>query len=91
MEWKPSEIIILVIAFAIPTGLFAALFIPGLMGGFFSFIFAPENMQIVFTIMSVCVAAILGWRIYRRVRPAKPGKPGEDRSVSSLFRDPNKS
>lgn len=90
MEWKPSEIIILVIALAIPTGLFAALFIPGLMGGMFSFLFAPQNMQIVFTVMSVIVAAILGWRIYRRIRPAKPGKAGEDSSISSLFRNPNK-
>ncbi len=91
MEWKPSEIIILVIALAIPTGLFAALLIPGIMGGFFSFLFSPQNMQIVFTIMAMLVAAILGYRIYRRIRPAKPGKPGEDRSITGLFRNPNKS
>lgn len=91
MEWKPSEIIITVIALAIPTGLFAALFIPGLIAGFFGFIFAPDNMQIVFTVLAVIVAAILGWRVYRRIRPAKSSKPGEDGSISGLFRDPNKS
>lgn len=88
MEWKPSEIIIMVIAIAIPTGLFAALLIPGLMGGFFSFIFSPANMQVVFTVMAVVVAGVLALRIYRRIRP---GKPGSGNSITSLFRDPNKS
>ena len=91
MEWKPSEILIVVIALAIPTSLFAALFIPGIMGGLFGFIFAPENMQIVFTVMAMIVAGILGWRVYRRIRPAKPSKPGEENSIAGLFRDPNKS
>ncbi len=91
MEWKPSEILILVIALAIPTGLFAALLVPGIMGGLFSFIFAPENMQIVFTVMAVVVAAALGLRIYRRIRPARPSKSVEQRTISGLFRDPNKS
>lgn len=91
MEWKPSEIIILVIAFAIPTALFGALLIPGVMGGLFSFLFAPQNMQVVFVGLAVLVAAILAMRIFRRIRPKPPGKPGEDRSITSLFRDPNKS
>ena len=67
---------------------FAALLIPGLMGGFFSFIFSPANMQLVFTVMAVVVAGVLGLRIYRRIRP---GKPGDGNSITSLFRDPNKS
>lgn len=91
MEWKPSEIIILVIAFAIPTALFAALLIPGIMGGFFSFLFAPENMQVVFVGLAILVAAILAMRIFRRIRPKGPGKPGKDNSITGLFRDPNKS
>jgi membrane protein implicated in regulation of membrane protease activity len=69
MEFKPSEIAIIVIALAIPIAGFSLLFIPGGLNGVFGFAMNPEMRPYVFYGGAVIVFVILAWRIYRRMRP----------------------
>jgi hypothetical protein len=69
MEFKPSEIAIIVIALAIPIGGFSLLFIPGGFDSVFGFVMDPAIMPYVFYGGAVVVFAILAFRIYRRIRP----------------------
>ena len=69
MELKPSEIVIIVLALAIPIGGFTLLFIPGGIDGIFGFAMHPEVRPYVFYGGAVVVFGILAWRIYRRIRP----------------------
>jgi hypothetical protein len=69
MEFKPSEIAIIIVALAIPIGGFSLLFIPGGLDGVFGFVMDPVLRPYVFYGGAVVVFAILAWRIYRRIRP----------------------
>jgi hypothetical protein len=74
MEFKPSEIALIIVALAIPIGGFALLFIPGGVSSVFGFAMHPEVRPYVFYGGAVVVFGILAWRIYRRIRPRQPKK-----------------
>ncbi len=74
MELKPLEIATIVLALAVPVGLFALLLIPGAGASVFAFAMERQNMPYVFGGAAACVTAVLGYRIYRRIRPRTPRK-----------------
>ena len=87
MDFKPSEIIIVILAFMIPTALFAALIIPGTMMGMIKFVTSPEHVNFVFGGLAVIAVAVLAFRLFRRMRPASK-KKGDDGGITGLFKNP---
>ena len=73
MEFKLSEIILIVLALAIPVGLFTILLIPGAMDAVYNFLLEPSVRPVVFFGGAGIAFGVLAWRIYSRVRP--PQKP----------------
>jgi membrane protein implicated in regulation of membrane protease activity len=71
--FKASEIIVIVIALAIPVGMFVALLIPGVGGAIAGFLLDPARMPIVFYGGAIVLFGILAWRFYRRIRPKSGG------------------
>lgn len=74
MEFKPLEIVAIVFALVIPIGAFALLFIPGGFNAALNFVMDDATRPFVFYGAAAVLVGVLGWRLYRRVRP-KSGKP----------------
>jgi membrane protein implicated in regulation of membrane protease activity len=70
MDLKPHEIILAVLAVAIPVVVLTLAFIPG--GLDFVFHLAVDRVwgPVVFFGGAAILFAVLAWRIYRRIRPA---------------------
>jgi hypothetical protein len=97
MEFKPSEIVAIIIAFAIPIVGFAVVLTPGAFEAALNFIFGAGARTYVFGAAAFVVMCVLGLRIYRRIRPAE-GKRRNPNTAPNFFdlfrldlwRDPNK-
>ncbi len=76
MDFKPGEIIAIVVALAIPLGIFAVLLVPGAMAAVYGFVLQPEVRPLVFFGGAAIAFGVLAFRIYRRIRPARR-KPGD--------------
>jgi hypothetical protein len=74
MEFKPGEIAAIVLALAIPLGLFVILLTPGAVDGIIAFVMQPGRMPYIFYGGAIIAFGFLGWRLFRRIRP-KPRKP----------------
>jgi hypothetical protein len=77
MELKPTEIAAIVIALAIPVGLFIVLLTPCAGEAVYSFIMQRDRMPYIFYGGAAIAFGFLAWRIYRRIRP-KARRTGED-------------
>lgn len=71
MEFKPLEIVAIVLALAIPVGAFALLFIPGGYNAAINFLMNPDVTPFVFYGAAGVVFLVLMYRVYRRIRPPK--------------------
>ena len=97
MDFKPIEIITIIIAFAIPIVGFAVVLTPGGFDSVLNFIFGPATRPFVFGVAAFGVMCVLGIRIYRRIRPPQ-GKSRDPIAAPSfldflrldVWRDPNK-
>ena len=69
MELKPGEIIAIVLALAIPVGLFIVLLTPGAGEAIYYFIMQRDRMPYIFYGGAALTFGYLAWRIYRRIRP----------------------
>ena len=71
MDLKPHEIILAVLAIAIPVVVLTLAFIPG--GLDFVFDLAVDRVwgPVVFFTGAAILFGVLAWRIYRRIRPAQ--------------------
>jgi hypothetical protein len=69
MELKPGEIIAIVLALAIPIGLFIVLLTPGAGEAIYYFIMQRDRMPYIFYGGAALTFVYLAWRIYRRIRP----------------------
>ena len=73
MQLKPAEIILIVLALAIPIGLFVILLTPGAGEAIYYFVMQRDRMPYIFYGGAALTFGYLAWRIYRRIRP-KPRK-----------------
>ncbi|HEV7693440.1 MAG TPA: hypothetical protein VGO52_21585 [Hyphomonadaceae bacterium] len=73
MELKVGEIILIVLALAIPIGLFVILLTPGAGEAIYYFVMQRDRMPYIFFGGAALTFVYLAWRIYRRLRP-KPRK-----------------
>ena len=79
MDFKPGEIVAIVLALAIPIGVFAVLLTPGAVDAIFAFAMQKDRMPYVFYGGAVAAFLFLAWRLFRRIRPKTPkSKPGLD-------------
>ena len=69
MELKLGEIIAIVLALAIPIGLFIVLLTPGAGEAIYYFVMQPDRMPYIFFGGAAVTFGYLAWRIYRRIRP----------------------
>ena len=69
MELKPAEIIAIVLALAIPIGLFVILLTPGAGEAIYYFVMQPDRMPYIFYGGAALTFGYLAWRVYRRLRP----------------------
>jgi membrane protein implicated in regulation of membrane protease activity len=74
MDLKPHEIILAVLAIAVPVAVLVLAFTPGGFGFFFGLARDPVWGPVVFFSGAAILFGVLAWRIYRRIRPA-PKKP----------------
>ncbi len=81
MDYKPSDIALLAIAMIIPIILVLLLTVPGVLGAAVSFIIARENLFYVCGVGIVIAASLLGFRIFRRIKPAKKKPAPESNSI----------
>ena len=77
MEFKPADIAAIVLALAIPIGLFIVLLTPGAGEAIYYFIMQPDRMPVIFYGGAAITFGFLAWRIYRRIRP-KPRKTEDE-------------
>ena len=71
MEFKPGEIAAIVLALAIPIGLFIVLLTPGAVDGIIAFVMQPDRMPYIFYGGAILAFSFLAWRLYSRIRPKK--------------------
>lgn len=69
MELKFSEIVLLVVAIATPIVILVLAFIPGGFNWVPYLLSHPVWQPVVFYGGALLLFAVLGWRIYRRIRP----------------------
>jgi hypothetical protein len=69
MDLKAGEIIAIVLALAIPIGLFIVLLTPGAGEAIYDFIMQRDRMPYIFYGGAALTFGYLAWRIYRRIRP----------------------
>jgi len=62
MGIRPVEIVALVLSFAIPVGLFAALLTPGALAAAFTFLFSSERLGFVLAGLAAFPLCFLLWR-----------------------------
>lgn len=74
MNFRLSEIVLIVFAIAVPVTVLALAFIPGGLDFVFRLAVDPVWGPVVFFGGAVLVLAILLWRFYRRIRPAERKK-----------------
>ena len=86
MDLKPHEIILAVLAIAIPVVVLTLAFIPGGLG--FVFDLAVDRVwgPVVFFSGAVILFGVLAWRIFRRIRPA----PKKDQTKPAPHVSPTK-
>lgn len=71
MNLKPLEIALIVAGIAVPTILLILAFIPGGLNFIGDFAMNPVTMPWVFFGGAALLFCVLGWRIYRRIRPGE--------------------
>ena len=71
MEFKPSEIALIVLAVVGPLIFFVLAIIPGGLGFIGDIAMDPVRGPIVFFTGAALLFIVLAWRIYRRIRPAE--------------------
>ena len=76
MEFKTGEIVAIVVALAIPIGVFAVLLTPGAVDAIIAFLMQKDRMPYVFYGGAFVAFAALAWRLFRRIRP-KTNKPDD--------------
>jgi hypothetical protein len=69
MELKPGEIIAIVLALAIPIGLFVILLTPGAVDAVMGFVMQKDRMPYIFYGGAILAFLFLAWRLFRRIRP----------------------
>lgn len=69
MELKPFDIVLIVIAIAVPVALAILAFTPGGFAFVIDFALNPSNMPWVFFGGAAILFSALCWRLYRRIRP----------------------
>lgn len=74
MSWKPHEIVLAILGIAVPVTILTLAFVPGGMNWVFELVLDPVLGPIVFYAGATLLAVVLGWRIYRRIRPAPKKK-----------------
>lgn len=83
MDLKPHEIVLAILAVAVPVVVLVLAFTPGGFGFFFTLARDPVWGPIVFFSAAAILFGVLAWRIYRRIRPAeKKAKPSATPHVS---------
>jgi hypothetical protein len=97
MEFKASEIVAIIVAFAIPIVGFAVVLTPGGFDAVLNFLFGAGTRNYVFGAAAFVVMCVLGLRIYRRIRPPQKKKRDPNAAPNfldffrlDLWRDPNK-
>ncbi|HVY88642.1 MAG TPA: hypothetical protein VG942_07225 [Hyphomonadaceae bacterium] len=75
MEFKPGEIVLIVLALAIPVGLFTLLLIPGAMDAVFAILQQDTIRPFFFFGGALVIFGVLAWRIYGRIRPKQRPEP----------------
>jgi hypothetical protein len=71
MEFKPGEIIAIVLALTIPIGLFVVLLTPGAVDAIVGFVMQKDRMPYIFYGGAILAFSFLAWRLYSRIRPKK--------------------
>lgn len=71
MEFKPGEIVAIVLALAIPIGLFVILLTPGAVDAIMGFVMQKDRMPYIFYGGAILAFSFLAWRLYSRIRPKK--------------------
>jgi len=71
MDFKLREIALIVVAIAVPVTVLALAFIPGGLGFIFRLAMDPLWGPVIFFGGAGAVMLVLGWRFYRRIRPAE--------------------
>ena len=74
MNFKPHEIALAVLGLLVPVTILTLAFVPGGMNWVFELVLDPVLGPIVFYVGAAVLAGVLGWRIYRRIRPAPKKK-----------------
>lgn len=82
MNFKISEIVLIVFAIAVPVTVLTLAFIPGGLDFVFRLAVDPLWGPVVFFGGAVLVLGILLWRFYRRIRPAQKKQPPPTPHVS---------
>lgn len=89
MELKPHEIALIVLGVAAPTILLVLAFIPGGLSFIGDFAMNPVTMPWVFFGGAALLFGVLGWRIYRRLRPApKKANPANEAKPAHITPTP---
>jgi hypothetical protein len=70
MEFKPHEIVLMVLGVAVPAVLLVLAFTPGGLDFLFNLAVDPVMGPVVFFGGAALLFGVLSWRIYRRIRPA---------------------
>ncbi|MBK8838070.1 MAG: hypothetical protein IPO30_05050 [Hyphomonadaceae bacterium] len=79
MEFKPHEIALMALGIAAPTILLVLGFIPGGLSFIGDIALNPRYMPFIFFGGAALLFVVLGYRIYRRIRPAqKKTTPSEE-------------
>lgn len=83
MDLKPHEIILAVLAVAIPVVVLSLAFVPGGLNFIFDIALNPVWGPVAFFGAAAVLFGVLAWRIFRRIRPApKKAVPEPARHVS---------
>jgi len=70
MNFKPHEIVLAILAVAVPLVVLILAFTPGGLNWVFDLVLDPVIGPPVFYTGAAILAVVLGWRIYRRINPA---------------------
>lgn len=88
MNFKLHEILLAVLAVAVPLTILTLAFIPGGLNWVFALVLDPVLGPIVFYTGAALLAVLLGWRIYRRIHPAPKKKAAPETPHISPTRMP---
>jgi hypothetical protein len=83
MNLKLHEIVLVILAVAVPVTILTLAFVPGGMNWVFDLVLDPVIGPIVFYTGAAMLAVLLAWRIFRRINPpAKKKAPPSTPHVS---------